>query len=385
MIKYLGSKRRLVPTLAAMATSVGGSSHSSRPSALDLFSGTARVAMALKHAGMRVTAVDSATYAHVLAETYVATDACLVDIEELAEVLASLDRLPGRAGYVTDVFCEQSRYFHPDNGRRIDAIRDAIEEDWAASPLYSVLLTSLLEAADRVDSTTGLQMAYLKQWAPRALRPLELRVPALVAGPGEAVLGDASVLAGTLGAYDLAYLDPPYNQHRYFGNYHVWETLVRWDAPEHYGVACKRVDCRDDETASRFNRRRDMPVALASVIAEVDSSLLLVSYNNESWLSAEDLVGMCRERLERRSVVSSDPAVAILGLDQPRYVGARIGIHNPAGEKVGTVSHVRNTELIVAAGPTDLVRRAVEAGLVAAAASGLSASEVPVAAAMLLD
>jgi hypothetical protein len=94
---------------------------------------------------------------------------------------------------------------------------------------------------------------------------------------------------------------------------------------------------------------------------------------------------MCRERLERRSVVSSDPAVAILGLDQPRYVGARIGIHNPAGEKVGTVSHVRNTELIVAAGPTDLVRRAVEAGLVAAAASGLSASEVPVAAAMLLD
>ena len=113
-----------------------------------------------------------------------------------------------------------------------------------------------------------------------------------------------------------------------------------------------------------------------SVIAEVDSSLLLVSYNNESWLSAEDLVGMCRERLERRSVVSSDPAVAILGLDQPRYVGARIGIHNPAGEKVGTVSHVRNTELIVAAGPTDLV---------AAAASGLSASEVPVAAAMLLD
>lgn len=372
MIKYLGSKRRLVPTLVSMATSIGGST------ALDLFSGTARVAMALKHSGMRVTAVDSATYAQVLAETYVATDASQVDTYELAEVLASLDQLPGRAGYVTDVFCERARYFHPDNGRRIDAIRDAIEEHWSGSPLYPVLLTSLLEAADRVDSTTGLQMAYLKRWAPRALRPLELRVPALVAGPGEAVLGDASVLAGQLGSFDVAYLDPPYNQHRYFGNYHVWETLVRWDAPEHYGIACKRVDCRDDETASRFNRRRDMPVALASVIAEVDASLLLVSYNNESWLSAEELVAMCRLRLERRPELDCNTAVAMLGLDQPRYVGARIGIHNPAGEKVGTVSHLRNTELVVAAGPADVVRSAIEAGLAAAAASGLSATEVPV-------
>ncbi|MGO9196720.1 MAG: DNA adenine methylase [Acidimicrobiales bacterium] len=372
MIKYLGSKRRLVPTLAAMATSIGGRT------ALDLFSGTARVGRALKQAGMQVTAVDSATYAYVLAQTYVATDAREVDSDELADALASLSRLPGRAGYVTDVFCEQSRYFHPDNGRRIDAIRDAIEEAWAGSFLYPLLLTSLLEAADRVDSTTGLQMAYLKQWAPRALSPLELRAPALVPGPGEAVMGDASHLVAGLGHFDVAYLDPPYNQHRYFGNYHVWETLVRWDAPDHYGVACKRVDCRDDATASPFNRRREMPVALASVIADVDAELLLVSYNDESWLSADDLVAMCRRRLDQRAGPQDDATVAILGLDQPRYVGARIGIHNPAGEKVGTVSHLRNTELIVAAGPREAVRRAVRAGLLAAAGSGLEAEEMPV-------
>ena len=54
-------------------------------------------------------------------------------------------------------------------------------------------------------------------------------------------------------AVDLMYLDPPYNQHRYFTNYHIWETLVRWDAPEHYGIACKRIDSRDDATKSVFN------------------------------------------------------------------------------------------------------------------------------------
>ena len=62
---------------------------------------------------------------------------------------------------------------------------------------------------------------------------------------------------------ELAYLDPPYNQHRYVGNYHVWETLVAWDAPDHYGVACKRVDVRDPATSSVFNRRREAPAALA--------------------------------------------------------------------------------------------------------------------------
>ena len=56
------------------------------------------------------------------------------------------------------------------------------------------------------------------------------------------MLGDALELAPTLGSFDLAYVDPPYNQHRYFTNYHVWETLVAWDAPEAYGVARKRID-----------------------------------------------------------------------------------------------------------------------------------------------
>ena len=56
------------------------------------------------------------------------------------------------------------------------------------------------------------------------------------------------------------YLDPPYNQHRYFTNYHVWETLVRWDEPEHYGIACKRVDARDDAPrAACSTASSDMP------------------------------------------------------------------------------------------------------------------------------
>ena len=116
-----------------------------------------------------------------------------------------------------------------------------------------------------------------------------------------------------------------------------------------------------------------------AVIADVDAELLLVSYNDESWLSADDLVAMCRRRLDQRAGPQDDATVAILGLDQPRYVGARIGIHNPAGEKVGTVSHLRNTELIAwQLARARLSGARFRAGLLAAAGSGLEAEEMPV-------
>ena len=85
----------------------------------------------------------------------------------------------------------------------------------------------------------------------------------LLDGPGTAVLGDATTLVDDLPATDLAYLDPPYNQHRYFTNYHVWETLVRWDRPEHYGIACKRADARDrpPSRCSTTGRRCPWPCA----------------------------------------------------------------------------------------------------------------------------
>ncbi|MFM8304018.1 MAG: DNA adenine methylase [Actinomycetota bacterium] len=343
MIKYLGSKRRLVPVLGEIYASSGATT------ALDLFTGTTRVAQEFKRRGATVTAADRATYAHIFASCYVETDATVVDLDEVRVAIDALNRLPGAPGYFTETFCVQSRYLHPKNGARVDAIRGVLATRYAGSPMFPILLTSLIEAADRVDSTTGLQMAYLKQWAPRALRDLELRVPELLPGPGTAVLGDALELAPRLGAFDLAYLDPPYNQHRYFTNYHVWETLVRWDAPEVYGVACKRVDSRDDATKSAFNAKRQMPDSLRQVVAGVDCRLLVLSYNDEAWMDLADLVALGATR----------GAVEVVAFDSKRYVGAQIGIHNPAGERVGEVSHLRNREYLVVAGDPEAVARAV--------------------------
>jgi adenine-specific DNA-methyltransferase len=348
VIKYLGSKRVLVPVLGELMSASGART------ALDLFTGTTRVAQEFCRRGAITTAVDTASYAEVLARCYVETDAADVDPAQVEAALVHLAALPPVDGYVTETFCRESRFFHPDNGMRIDAVRVGIEEHYREEPLRSILLTSLMLAADSVDSTVGLQMAYLKQWAPRALRELQLKPPVLTPGRGRAVRGDATELVHDLPPVDLAYLDPPYNHHRYFTNYHVWETLVRWDEPEHYGVACKRIDSRDEQTRSVFNSRRTMPEALAATITAVDADVVVVSFSDEGFVGLDDLVEMCRAR--------GNPVEA-LAFDHKRYVGSLIGIHNPKGERVGTVSHTRNTEYVVISAEADRLARMVDGGL----------------------
>jgi adenine-specific DNA-methyltransferase len=345
VIKYLGSKRVLVPQLGDIADRVGART------AVDLFTGTTRVAQELKRRGLEVTATDLATYSQVLSDCYIATDAATVDVEELDSALTRLDALPGEPGYFTRTFCEESRFFQPRNGARIDAVREAIEADHRGSPLFPILLTSLMLAADRVDSTTGLQMAYLKEWAPRAHQDLELRRPELLPGPGATVCGDATLTVDTLPPVDLMYLDPPYNQHRYFTNYHIWETLVRWDEPEAYGVARKRIDARDESTRSVFNSKRTMPAAMADLLCRARAEVVVLSYNDESWVTADEIVAMLRD--------AGHEHVRMLAFDNKRYVGAQIGIFNPTGEKVGTVARLRNVEYLFVAGPAEKVEAAV--------------------------
>lgn len=329
MIKYIGSKRLLVPRIVEIIGALPR-----RRSAIDLFSGTARVGHALKGAGLQVHSNDLATYAATLARCYVQADAGPIE-REAKRWIDTLNALPGAPGYITDTFCVQARYFRPENGARIDAMRQAIAEAELAPELEAILLTSLIEAADRVDSTTGVQMAYLKQWAKRAYNPIELRLPTLLrkprAGKCSAHQLDAQEAARTLSA-DIAYLDPPYNQHKYLNNYHVWETIIRGDTPEHYGVACKRIDCKDQR--SPFNSKRTILPAFADIVDAIDTRYILVSFNNEGFISPEDMI----------DVLSSRGQVWREEVHYRRYVGAQIGIHNQEGKRVGKVSHLTNKE-----------------------------------------
>ena len=346
MIKYIGSKRTLIPVILE-AVRRAANAHS----VIDLFSGTSRVGHALKAAGYRVLSNDHNAYAATLARCYVQADAEDV-IDDVKKLIREFNALKGAPGYFTETFCVKSRFFQPKNGERIDAIREAIAVKGLGPELEAVMLVSLMEAADRVDSTTGLQMAYLKTWAPRAYNDLELRVPEVLPrakhGKGQATCLEAFEAVTVLEA-DVAYIDPPYNQHSYLGNYHVWESLVKWDKPEVYGVACKRVDVRQRQSV--FNSRPQFAGIMRRLLASVRAPVLVVSFNNEGYLAREEMESVLA------ALWNGEGKVTTIENAFKRYVGAQIGIHNPQGEKVGTVSHLRNKEFVYVVSRDDLSAR----------------------------
>ena len=168
---------------------------------------------------------------------------------------------------------------------------------------------------------------------------------------------DAVALAGEL-EDDCVYLDPPYNQHSYLSNYHIWETLARWDQPELYGVAMKRQDCR--ERRSPFNSKRQYRQAFETLIAALRVRYLMVSFSDEGFIS----------RQEMEAILARKGQVHTLEHPYRRYVGAQIGICNHRGEVVGKVSHLNNNEYLYLVSPRrlDLSSLEVEATQLPAAA-----------------
>jgi adenine-specific DNA-methyltransferase len=332
VIKYLGSKRVLLHWILQVVKQL--IEVEPLTTVLDPFSGSARVAHALKARGFRVIAGDYAHYAYILAKALVESDARVYSPERIKPILDHLNSLPGEEGWFTETYAHKARFFQPFNAARIERIRKAIDVIVDSDErLRAILLTSLILAADKVDSTTGLQMAFLKQWAPRSYNPLHLEYPPLLPGEGTALLGDAIDIVKEY-EVDLLYLDPPYNQHSYLANYHIWETLVLFDAPTCYGVAQKRSDVQTRKSA--FNSRKKAKEALRNVIYNSKAKVILLSFSNEGFHTEADLLEIAREK----------GYVTVLRRPHKRYVGAQIGIYNPKGEKVGQVSHLQNEELL---------------------------------------
>ncbi len=327
MIQYLGSKLKLIPRIVQAFEQEG---HGGSLSLLELFSGSARLSYALKVRGHRVVMNDMNLAPSVLARGFVEADRDPW-IGPAQWVIRELRQAPPVDGWFTETYARQARFFQPKNAVRIEGVRRRIAEMALPPVLEAIALASLLEASSRVDSTCGIQSAYVKTWSARSCNDLDLRVPHLLPcpprGPCLALRGDAEEVALRLAAegevFDLAYLDPPYNVHNYSSVYHLWDTLCAGTEPEVFGVARKPVVAR-----SEFNAKPLAEDALRRVIEVVQARVIVVSFSDDGYVSREAVTRLLQARGEVRTVSQ----------DHVRYIGRKIGGHNPDGDLVGEES-----------------------------------------------
>ncbi|MBD5234341.1 MAG: helix-turn-helix domain-containing protein [Bacteroidales bacterium] len=167
------------------------------------------------------------------------------------------------------------KYFEMSVAKLVGHIREDIEKHKSTltEKEYCILIATLIYNIDKLANTVGHFEAYIKK--PIKHRPLRLRMIEAEAYDNiEIFKQDANELARSLHA-DVAYIDPPYNSRQYCRFYHVYETLVKWDKPQLFGVAMKPAP----ENMSRYCTTKAYS-AFEDLIANLNVRYIAVSYNN---------------------------------------------------------------------------------------------------------
>ena len=188
-------------------------------------------------------------------------------------------------------------YFQENNAIKIDIIRITIEK-WRKQSLidddeYFYLLASLVSAVPYVSNIAGVYGAYLKHWDARTYNEIYLKPPDVITNNANAKFynENCDTLLPKISA-DLLYADPPYNSRQYLPNYHILETVARYDYPKIRGVTGMR-DYKEQH--SDFCVSKNVETAFRSMIEKANVKYIIISYNNEGLLSTETLSSICSE------------------------------------------------------------------------------------------
>jgi adenine-specific DNA-methyltransferase len=287
-VNYIGSKYKLSDFISSSVKSIVGDDLSDKIFC-DLFAGTGVVGRNFKKEVKKVISNDMEFYSYVLNKNYIENHEFLdneIYIKELNET-------NGEEGFIFNEYSENGRanrlYFSEHNGKKIDAIRTKIEfwktEKKISSALYYFLLASLLESADKVANTASVYGAFLKKIKKTAQKELILE-PAIFeinSHSHEVYNEDSNLLIKKIEG-DILYLDPPYNAREYGANYHLLNTIAKYDNFTPKGKTGLR-----DYSKSAFCKKKEVEKSFDDLIKNANFKYIFLSYNNEGIMSSETI------------------------------------------------------------------------------------------------
>lgn len=205
-------------------------------------------------------------------------------------------------GYVTKNLSpagnDNRMYFTIDNAKRIDYIRETVEE-WKSDNLlsddeYFYLLNALLQAIPFISNTTGTYGAYLKDWDKRALKQLFLEDNNNLKYhryKNEEYNLDSIKLVEKLKNADIIYIDPPYNTRQYTSNYHVLENIANWEKPKLKGVTGQP---NLDNKKSDFATKKNAKSAMKRLLSKIHARHVLISYSTDGIIDKRDFIDLIK-------------------------------------------------------------------------------------------
>lgn len=316
IITYLGNKRSLLPFIGKGIELAKKKLGKEKISSLDLFSGSGVVARYLKQHSTHVIANDLEAYSYVTNQCFLANKSD-VDREELARRIANLKKKINNTlspGFITELYApadeeaisSKDRVFYTRrNAMYLDTARQLIEEEPAELRHY--MLAPLLSAASVHANTSGVFKGFYKtaegigqfggsgkNALQRILGEIELQPPLYsdFECTYEVCRKDSTELVAELGEIDLAYMDPPYNQHPYGSNYFMLNLLVDYVRPSEIS---RISGIPKNWNRSNYNVRTKAAQTLFNLVESCPAQFILISYNSEGFINKEEFLNVLQK------------------------------------------------------------------------------------------
>ena len=323
LIPYIGNKRKLLGLIQKAIRRTP----CSQGTFVDFFAGSGVVSRMAKMLGFRVISNDWEPYAEAINRCYIScnTPPMFTSLGGYEQAMDYLNSLPPKVDWITEHLCPRDdehfdirrdrMFYMRKNGMRIDAIRSQIAE-WKAGRIddtdEACLLAPLVYQACYRSNTSGVFKGFHNGWGGqtktalyRIATDLRLEPPVFFDNGQENLVfrEDAQVLAKRLSsqAVEIAYLDPPYNQHPYGSNYHVLNSVVLWDKPALSKQITRgtksaiRLDWRT-ERRSAYNYKEEASKAYRQLLETINAHYILTSYSTDGAIPLEDMLKSCVTR-----------------------------------------------------------------------------------------
>ncbi|MGL4863793.1 MAG: Dam family site-specific DNA-(adenine-N6)-methyltransferase [Cetobacterium sp.] len=200
-------------------------------------------------------------------------------------------------------------YLSSKNGKRIDVIRITLnklfEENIIKEEEFTYLLACLIEAVPYISNISGVYGAYLKHWDKRALNSFKFIQLDVEDNnkKNECYNKNAHELITEIQG-DILYLDPPYNNRQYLPNYHLLETISKYDSPKIKGITGVR-DYKNE--ISKFCRKKEAREALEQIIKEAKFNYIIMSYSTDGILKIEEIKEIFEKYGKKNTFKMADP------------------------------------------------------------------------------
>ncbi|BCX79354.1 DNA adenine methylase [Campylobacter sp. 19-13652] len=307
IITYIGNKRALLEFLGSGVKMAKDELRKSRLSFADIFSGSGIVARSFKSSASYILANDLEAYSKIINECYLSnqSELDLVLLGSLHEQISNTKIL--KKGIISELYAPKDDgcikqgervFYTTKNAALIDTIRQNIDE-FSPANLKPFFIAPLLFKASVHANTAGVFKGFYKDekgigaYGGRAGHALnrikgEISLPFPLFSkhdvPFDVTQLDALNLAKDMPSVDVAYLDPPYNIHPYGSNYFMLNLIASYNRPNEIS---KVSGIPKNWNRSEFNKA-NASEAFFELVARVKARFVLISYNNEGIISADE-------------------------------------------------------------------------------------------------